>query len=219
MKIVSTLAFCTFIAPGIAFGMDLGQQERQQDRDPITEQQHTQDRDRGIGQTQRQDQFGERHDRMEQHRQTRRAHLDMTADGFLNTVPLGSVSVENLIGSSVRSQIDDEDIGTIEDILIDSDGNPLAVIVSVGGFLGIGDKDVALSWDNVQLSFEDDEGRLTAARVGVQPGARGAVTPDRDRMQQDQQRLRDVNPDDFVVVVNLTRDALENAPEFQRDWN
>jgi len=214
MKIVSTLAFCTFIAPGIAFGMDLGQQERQKDRDRVTEQQYTQDHDRGIGQERQ----------MEQHRRTGRAHLDMTAEGFLNTVPEGSVSIDNLIGSSVRSQIDDEEIGTIEDILVDTDGNPLAVIVSVGGFLGIGDKDVALSWDSVQLSFEDDDGRLVAARdFGVQPGARGAVTPDQQRdqqqMQRDQQRLRDVKPDDFVVVVNLTRDALENAPEFERDWN
>ncbi len=221
MKIVSTLAFCTFIAPGIAFGMDIGQQERQHDRDPVTEQQHTQDRDRGIGQERRQNQFGEQHDRqMDHHRQTGRAHLDMTADGFLNTVPKGSVSIENLIGSSVRSQVDDEDIGTIEDILIDSDGNPLAVIVSVGGFLGIGDKDVALSWDSVQLSYEDDEGRLTSARTtGVQPGARGAVTPGQDEMRRDRQATLDLNPDDYVIVVNLARDALENAPEFERDWN
>jgi hypothetical protein len=39
---------------------------------------------------------------------------------------------------------DDKKIGDVDDILFDKEGKILAVVVGVGGFLGIGQKDVAL---------------------------------------------------------------------------
>jgi|GEM_PF-998415 len=186
MKIISTLAFCGFIAPGLAFGMGPAQKEH--------------DKDHGWTTTQ--------------------ANLDRTSDGFLNSVPKGSVSVANLIGSSVKGQIDNEEIGTIKDILIDSDGTPLAVIVSVGGFLGIGDKDVALGWDSFQLSYEHDDGLFSSTRTTDDDYSDSRTgTTDRDQMQRDQKPARDSKPNEYVLVTNLTEDALENAPEFDRDWN
>ena len=47
-----------------------------------------------------------------------------------------------------------EKVGDINDVLIDSKGKVAAVIVGVGGFLGMGEKDVALTFD--QLSFATD---------------------------------------------------------------
>src|SRR5215470_2789441 len=40
-------------------------------------------------------------------------------------------------------------IGEISDILVDKDGKISAVIVSVGGFLGMGEKHVAVPFDNI----------------------------------------------------------------------
>ena len=48
-----------------------------------------------------------------------------------------------------------DDIGEINDLIITSDGDVAAVIVGVGGFLGLGEKDVALSMDSIQVRFED----------------------------------------------------------------
>ena len=51
----------------------------------------------------------------------------------------------NVVGSN------DEKVGDISDILFDKDGKILAYVVGVGGFLGIGAKDVALSPASFQM--------------------------------------------------------------------
>ena len=46
---------------------------------------------------------------------------------------------------------DDAKIGDVSDILFDKDGKILAYVVGVGGFLGIGSKDVAMSPQSFQI--------------------------------------------------------------------
>lgn len=55
-----------------------------------------------------------------------------------------------------------EKIGEVEDLLIDNDGRVSAVIISVGGFLGLGEKDVAISFKSFRIARErgDDDIRL-----------------------------------------------------------
>ncbi|WP_028792654.1 PRC-barrel domain-containing protein [Thalassobaculum salexigens] len=72
----------------------------------------------------------------------------------------------NLMGHSVyASTADDADrIGEIDDAVVSEDGSIKAVIIGVGGFLGMGEKDVAV--DFTRLSFEktgDNEYRLVSA--------------------------------------------------------
>ena len=59
----------------------------------------------------------------------------------------------NTVAANASAEWDD--IGEINDLIITSDGDVAAVIVGVGGFLGIGEKDVALSMDSIQVRFED----------------------------------------------------------------
>jgi hypothetical protein len=47
----------------------------------------------------------------------------------------------SLIGSTVYGR-DNENIGDVTDIVIDKTGKALGIVVGVGGFLGIGEKDV-----------------------------------------------------------------------------
>lgn len=56
----------------------------------------------------------------------------------------------NWIGQSLYNA-NDENLGDINDLLIDKDGTVKAVIVGVGGFLGIGAKDVALAPNAFQV--------------------------------------------------------------------
>jgi sporulation protein YlmC with PRC-barrel domain len=44
----------------------------------------------------------------------------------------------------------DEKIGEVDDVIVDGSGNPKAVLVDVGGFLGIGGKSVAIPIDEIQ---------------------------------------------------------------------
>jgi hypothetical protein len=50
----------------------------------------------------------------------------------------------------------DEKIGDVTDILFEKNGNIVAYVIGVGGFLGIGSKDVALTPASFQLVKEDD---------------------------------------------------------------
>lgn len=50
-----------------------------------------------------------------------------------------------------------DDIGEINEILLDRDGQVQAVIVGVGGFLGIGEKDVAVNMENIQFVKDGED--------------------------------------------------------------
>ena len=65
----------------------------------------------------------------------------------------GDVSAKELLSENVVNAAN-ESIGDINDVLIDREGKVAAVIVGVGGFLGMGEKDVALPYD--QLTFAKD---------------------------------------------------------------
>jgi len=77
---------------------------------------------------------------------------------------MGHNLASNLIGSAVyASSSEDADmIGDINDIVIDQDGKVASVIVGVGGFLGIGEKDVAVTYDTIEWVERDGERWLVA---------------------------------------------------------
>src|SRR5207245_5921121 len=47
-------------------------------------------------------------------------------------------------------------IGEIMDVLVDRDGKVTALIVGVGGFLGMGEKDVAVPFNSVRATTKDN---------------------------------------------------------------
>ena len=63
----------------------------------------------------------------------------------------------NIIGQTVYNSAGDdaENIGSVSDLVLSSDGNVEAIIVGVGGFLGIGQKNVALEYDLVEWAARD----------------------------------------------------------------
>src|SRR5215216_5252054 len=61
----------------------------------------------------------------------------------------------NVIGATVYSQ-DDQSIGDINDIILSPEGQPSQVIVGVGGFLGMGEKDVVLDMSKLKMAATDD---------------------------------------------------------------
>jgi len=63
--------------------------------------------------------------------------------------------VSNLIGATVYSQ-DNQSMGDINDIILSPQGQPKQVIVGVGGFLGMGEKDVVLDISTLQIALMDD---------------------------------------------------------------
>jgi sporulation protein YlmC with PRC-barrel domain len=73
------------------------------------------------------------------------------------TTMSGSVNAERMIGRTVVNA-SNEKVGEIDSVLIDSDGRARYVVVGVGGFLGVGERDVAIRWD--ALSFANNNEKV-----------------------------------------------------------
>src|SRR5262249_12076303 len=67
------------------------------------------------------------------------------------------IAADKMIGREVVDSAGKK-IGKVESALIGQDGKVRYVIVGVGGFLGIGERDVALRWD--QLSFAGNSQKI-----------------------------------------------------------
>jgi sporulation protein YlmC with PRC-barrel domain len=73
----------------------------------------------------------------------------------LMAVDTGSVSAEQLLGATVYSS-DDQDIGEVGDVRLAPDGGKVdAMIVDIGGFLGLGEKPVAIGFDNLKIRKDE----------------------------------------------------------------
>lgn len=68
----------------------------------------------------------------------------------LKPVDIKTVSASNLTGTSVYSA-DNKDIGEVGDVLLNKNGKIAAVVLDVGGFLGIGEKPVAIAFKDLKI--------------------------------------------------------------------
>lgn len=68
-----------------------------------------------------------------------------------------SFTADTMIEAGAEQEWDD--IGEINDVILGRDGSVKAVIIGVGGFIGIGEKDVAVEMSGIKMVNEkDDEG-------------------------------------------------------------
>jgi len=92
----------------------------------------------------------------------------------------------NVIGS------DNAKVGDVTDMLFDKNGKIIGLIVGVGGFLGIGEKNVAIAMDAFQMMPADSGTTGSAGSAARQP-----------------------DPTDVKLKVTWSKDQLKNAPDFQ----
>jgi hypothetical protein len=62
---------------------------------------------------------------------------------------------KNLIGTKVGGP-DNATVGSVNDLLMEKNGNVLAAVIGVGGFLGIGSKNVAVPFKSLELTRDSD---------------------------------------------------------------
>ena len=74
---------------------------------------------------------------------------------------------DEVIGTAVHN-INDEEVGSIADLVMDQDHKLAGVVLSVGGFLGVGDKWVAVPVEQIELPKGDQPARLLLAVTAEQ---------------------------------------------------
>jgi sporulation protein YlmC with PRC-barrel domain len=72
------------------------------------------------------------------------------------SIPSNSMTVTEWYKQNVYDSQDNK-IGEIMDVLMDHDGKATALIIGVGGFLGAGEKDVAVPFHAVQLKTKNNK--------------------------------------------------------------
>jgi sporulation protein YlmC with PRC-barrel domain len=72
-------------------------------------------------------------------------------DQFVTTVPADALSISTYYNEDVYDTQNNK-IGDVNDILIDKEGRVTTAIIGVGGFLGVGEKDVAVPFNSLKVS-------------------------------------------------------------------
>jgi len=87
-----------------------------------------------------------------------------TPGGFVASQQSSDWRGSKLIGASVYGP-DNASIGEINDVVIGSDGKINAVVVGVGGFLGMGEKNVALPFEAISVTRKPDAATIDKITV------------------------------------------------------
>jgi sporulation protein YlmC with PRC-barrel domain len=128
----------------------------------------------------------------------------------------GNWRASKVVGLSVYND-KNESVGSINDLLTDKSGNIKAVVIGVGGFLGVGEHLVAIPWDKIK--FVDQPVAYTGASNGPNaPPARpatttGAATTSTAPASATTSKSNPWYPDH--AVFNATKDELKAMPEFK----
>jgi hypothetical protein len=101
-----------------------------------------------------------------------------------------------------------EKIGDISDVLIDRTGTVRAVVIGVGGFLGLGERNVAVSFDSLRWQLNPSS-QANAAASNRSPG----MTTGTNQAGNSDDVERDYPAK--VVLPGASKEQLKNAPEFR----
>jgi sporulation protein YlmC with PRC-barrel domain len=96
-----------------------------------------------------------------------------------------------------------EKIGDIKELLLDKNGRINTVAIAVGGFLGMGERDVAVKFDQLKWGNEPVKSTTSTNTATTTGSAQSQATRDRNY------------PDH--AVLDATKDQLKAMPQF--DYN
>jgi len=131
----------------------------------------------------------------------------------------GDWRASKMAGLSVYND-NNESVGSINDLLTDKSGNIKAVVIGVGGFLGVGEHLVAVPFDKVKFVTEP------VAYTGVANGAPGTGTtkmnPSTTTGSATTAPAAASKPNPWYpdhALFNATKDELKAMPEFTYTTN
>jgi hypothetical protein len=132
----------------------------------------------------------------------------------------GKWRASKLMGLDVYNEAN-EKLGDINELIVDKDGKILAVVIGVGGFLGMGEHDIAMTMD--KLRFVEEPVRTSStttepAKTTTTPTTTGATTTTTTRETTATKATSDWVPDH--AVMSGSKDQLKAMPQFKySDYN
>jgi putative membrane protein len=112
-------------------------------------------------------------------------------------------TAEALIGRTVENANGDN-LGEINNVIINEKGDVVAVVIGVGGFLGIGEKNVGVPFDELDFKTAEMKDRTD-----------NTTREEKAEQKTDAMAARfDTEHQDIRIVLNTTKEELEAAPAF-----
>jgi hypothetical protein len=129
---------------------------------------------------------------------------------FISGANEGDWRASKLVGVSIYGP-NDESIGKVDEVLVDASGSAKAVVIGVGGFLGMGKKDVAMPFSEVKWSDKPIPPKAppSSQLPGASPSP--AMTPQPMPARPTTPVVYDY-PDHGSV--SMTKEQLKAAPDF-----
>lgn len=134
----------------------------------------------------------------------------------------GNWRTSKVVGLSVYND-SNESLGSINDLLTDKSGNIKAVVVGVGGFLGVGEHLVAIPYDKIKFVNEPvvTNTASTSTGSGMKSTTTGAGTGMTTGSAQPAPAAA-AKPNPWYpdhAVLSATKDELKGMPEFKYSTN
>ncbi len=125
----------------------------------------------------------------------------------------GKWRASKVVGVNVYND-QNEKIGSINDLLMDKSGSIKAAVIGVGGFLGMGEHLVAVSYDKLKFSDEPvSSSTASNTTTTTPPGGRPASTTTTGSASTSKSSSSKWYPDH--ALFNATKDELKAMPEFK----
>ncbi|WP_162901442.1 PRC-barrel domain-containing protein [Breoghania sp. L-A4] len=132
----------------------------------------------------------------------------MNSDAGYFTAQADQVLASTLIGQTIYNGTGEEAkaIGDVNDVVLGPNGQAEAVVVSVGGFLGMGEKDVAVDFDRLGWTERDGQKWLTMA--ATESELKNAPAFDRAVIEGENEKMAsDMNDDTMSSGTAMLRDV------------
>ena len=128
--------------------------------------------------------------------------------------------VSKLMGLDVYNEAN-EKLGDVNELILDKDGKVDAVVIGVGGFLGMGEHDIAVTMD--KLKFIEEPVRTSAATTTTTTRETTTGTAAAPASTTATTTTRANNANDWApdhAVMSGTKDQLKAMPQFKySDYN
>jgi sporulation protein YlmC with PRC-barrel domain len=102
------------------------------------------------------------------------------------------ISAQDLMNTPVYSARN-KDLGQVGDVVLSKDGRIDAMVIDVGGFLGLGQKPVAIAFDGVDIR-KDNSGKLTVHTRFTKQELEAAPKYDKEKYVSERETMRLSNP-------------------------
>jgi sporulation protein YlmC with PRC-barrel domain len=145
---------------------------------------------------------------------------------FMTQMQPNQMMASKLIGTTVVGA-NNESIGDVNDVIVDRNGQVMAVVIGVGGFLGIGEKDVAVPFQQLDFVASQQMNQQTSGTTsgtggaaGTNTSAGGTVSTTGSTATTGAGSTAATNANDSGVpdrvMLRMTKAELQAAPTFAR---